>query len=466
MEEKTEIDINYLVLDTNILLFNANNLHTLSQDGTVLVIPDTVLEEIDNKKTLLNELGWQAREFGRILGKTELLEIKKEEFKNEKLNNIQVTTARLKLKSGGEINLVFAPTESSKNDDKIVEMALILKMHYPTLQFMTNDTNCKYKALARGLSAIDYKVTENVDVEFMKHVIIEDNELFRTLDQKMIKDIVTDHEANFYSYKFENLGQVKLANIINNKIHIINKDLEKEIRHQDINPMNAEQQLMSHAIQDPNIDILVCEAKAGSGKTAVAVSNAIRLVSKHHFDGITYIRNSIDDVEPGEDIGYLSGNDEKMAVYLHALHDTIEFIARNRIKKKSNEKREDYEFRIEQLIEEINTKNDIEAILAYGTRGRTFIKRVIIIDEAQNLSDATMQKLLTRVGKGCKVIIIGSNRQIDNTYLTKFNNGLSTLTKAACEDRTEEAVSLYAIRLKKILRGPVAEFAEILFSRK
>ena len=97
-----------------------------------------------------------------------------------------------------------------------------------------------------------------------------------------------------------------------------------------------------------------------------------------------------------------------------------------------------------------------------GLRGRTFTGSVVIIDEAQNMSKASLQKVLTRFGKDCKVIVIGSNRQIDNSYINKFNNGLSVILDDCT--RNSDLIRKYAITLHKVVRSPFAEWAEGIFS--
>jgi PhoH-like ATPase len=96
-------------------------------------------------------------------------------------------------------------------------------------------------------------------------------------------------------------------------------------------------------------------------------------------------------------------------------------------------------------------------------RGRTLSEAIVIVDEAQNMSSKTLQLVLSRVDKTCKVIVIGSNKQIDNMYTNKYVNGLSVLLNSMSEPHEE--VKLWAGELNKVLRGPITEFAEKIFSR-
>ncbi len=106
----------------------------------------------------------------------------------------------------------------------------------------------------------------------------------------------------------------------------------------------------------------------------------------------------------------------------------------------------------------------IETMWVGEMRGRTLSNAFVVIDEAQNMSNKTMQMVLSRIDNSCKVIILGSNKQIDNFYVNKHTNALTTLLKSTKE--SSELVNIFAIRLQKVLRGPITEWAEQIFTRK
>ena len=121
------------------------------------------------------------------------------------------------------------------------------------------------------------------------------------------------------------------------------------------------------------------------------------------------------------------------------------------------------ESRIEEKRTELIERCNIQGIIGLGLRGRTFDNSIIIIDEAQNIPKTTMQKMLTRVGKNSKVIIIGSNKQIDSRFLNKFTNGLSVILND-CTKNDNKPIATHAVTLNKVVRGNIAEWAESLFS--
>jgi len=186
------------------------------------------------------------------------------------------------------------------------------------------------------------------------------------------------------------------------------------------------------------------------------------MVRKGHYDGLLYIRSSVNDVDPVEEVGFLSGNAEKFAVYLHPLEDTLDFIVRTKAEK-TKLKGDLLEAKVQEGIEDLRAKCNIQGITTLGLRGRTFSNMYIICDEMQNNSAAQFQKVLTRVGKGSKVVILGSNRQIDNKYITRHSNGLAVLLNA-CKQPNEH-IKLAAVTLYKVVRSPLSEFAERLFSK-
>jgi len=148
------------------------------------------------------------------------------------------------------------------------------------------------------------------------------------------------------------------------------------------------------------------------------------------------------------------------------MEDTLQFIVRNKLKKKSSERSADYEDRVAAEMVKLSGKYGIESMITLGLRGRTFTNSLIILDEMQNAGAATMQKVLTRVGENCKVVVLGSLNQIDSKYLTKFNNGLSALLDEAANGNVDSDVNMFAITLTKTKRSAMCDFAEKLFTER
>ena len=177
-----------------------------------------------------------------------------------------------------------------------------------------------------------------------------------------------------------------------------------------------------------------------------------------------YVRVSVNDVEAAEEVGFLPGSaDEKNAVYYHPLYDSLDHIARSRFKGNKTKARE-LDEKVEELVEKLIEDCSITATTGLGMRGRTFNDTVIIFDEIGNASKPSLQKMLTRVGKNCKVILIGSNNQIDNPNMTKFTNGLSVILNDCAT--TDSTINKHVVPLQRVVRSDFAEYAETLFSKE
>ena len=459
----------YVILDTNILLLDANNLLSLGADGSTIVIPETVLDEIDSKKSGHTEIAYQAREFGRLLTRAEDISITRL-GSNLIVNTVKLDNVTIELVSIKQYPSFAGMPDNVLNDRKIIEVALeYLKINRTPLVFVTNDIACKHRAKSLSLPVQELRDVEHTEFEFTKTMDLP-YDTFLNIHDTPIAIINPDHKPENYNYIFqspETTEHVKQAYISpTGLIKVIGKETANEIRNaklQPVAPLNAEQLMMSRAILEPSIDLVVCDAMAGTGKTITALSNAMRLVSTNSpYDSIIYIRASVSDLDEAEEVGFLPGLEEKFAPYLHPVTDSLDFIARKQRPRHKTENVDEYETRIEEMTDTLRSKYNITAITGLGLRGRTFTSSVIIIDEAQNMSKSSMQKVLTRFGKDCKVIIIGSNRQIDNAYINKYSNGLSVVLSDCTEE--SDLINKYAITLHKVVRSPFAEWAENIFS--
>ena len=463
----------YYILDTNILLEDASNIYKLSQEGkNLIILAETVLDEIDTKKSGFDEINFQAREFARILENSTILNsIKKDNYKiiRLKIENNKNTIIDIISKDEYEVNTKNVSLNII-NDRKILEIATFANTYYKhQVEFLSLDIMARTRAISLDIKtdALVGKDKDVLDLDFIKEIEIKFEEQ-EFLDNQLIEKIDIDYKPyNFsYCFKIKSSDQVILANIQNKRIKILDED---EIRDQIITPLNKEQLFFSDAILNHFYNVLVVEAKAGSGKTLLALSGALKLVRQKHFQKIIYIRNSIESLDKGEDVGYLPGLEEKFKIYNHPLMDSLDYIVRSEYKRKRNKKNPDAQIselddtevtaRIEQMI----SNYGIETMWVGEMRGRTLSNSFIIIDEAQNMSNKTMQMVLSRIDSSCKVVILGSNKQIDNFYVNKYTNALTTLLKSTKSE--DNLVNIFAIKLQKVLRGPITEWAEQIFSK-
>lgn len=462
----------YYVLDTNILLEDATNIYKLSQDGkNLIILAETVLDEIDTKKSGFDEINFQAREFARILEDSNIISsTKKDLYKiiRLKINN-KDTIIDIISKDEYEINSKNVSLNII-NDRKILEISTFANTYYKhKVEFISLDIMARTRAISLDIktNSLLGKDKDIFDLDFIKYIDINFEDLEHLDNEEIIKFDKEYKPYNFsYCFKVRHSDQVLLANIQNKKIKLLD---EVEVRDQVITPLNKEQLFFSDAIINHFYNVLIIEAKAGSGKTLLALSGALKLVRQKFFQKIIYIRNSIESLDKGEDVGYLPGLEEKFKIYNHPLMDSLDYIIRTEHKRKRNKKAPDVVFQqlddseVTARIEQMFSNYGIETMWVGEMRGRTLSNSFIIIDEAQNMSNKTMQMVLSRIDSSCKVVVLGSNKQIDNFYVNKYTNALTTLLKSTKNE--DNLVNIFAIKLEKVLRGPITEWAEQIFSK-
>ena len=451
----------YYILDTNIILGDAHQIVTIGQGGkNLIILPETVIDELDNKKTGFDEINFQAREFGRILSDSEVV------FTDKPTDD--VTIMRIKVKdifidiiSFQDYNLEGVD-KNIVNDRKIIKVAQFATKYYnkPNETIMlSNDIMCRTRAISLNVKTEGLvKNKELLTTNFIKEIDI-DSTIIHTLQNKRIIDFDPEYSSENYCYVFKaETGHQLNAYICNGLINIID---EEELRKNDIKPLNRGQIFAMAGMCEPMFDVCIIEALAGSGKTLLALSAGMKMVRKGKYDKIIYIRNSVESVDKAEEVGFLPGLEEKFKIYNYPLYDTLEFIVQKDIKKQQNK---DNQEGIDNKIQDIIKKYNIETMWNGSIRGRTISNAFVIVDEVQNFAKTSLQTVLSRMDKDCKVVCIGSNRQIDHPYINKYTNGLSTLLKVSKEENNE--INIFGTELNKVVRGKITEWTERIFERK
>jgi len=456
----------YFVVDTNIILEDFTNIVNLSQEGkNLIILPEIVLDEIDSKKSGFDEINFQARQFARFLDDSEIL------FTSQDLENHQIIALKIDTIILNIISKSIYTTDNKQislnisNDRKILEIASFANLYYSkNIEFISNDIMARVRATSLNLITTCLKGDgeEDDNFEFVKEIDIDYEDL-ENIHNKSIKELDPDYLPYNFSYclNVKNSDQVILCAIKNEKINPLDETM---LREQIVTPLNKEQLFFTNALIDLYYNIIIVEAKAGSGKTLLALSSGVKLIRQKQFQKIIYIRNSIESLDKGEDIGYLPGLEEKFAIYNHPLMDSLKYMARSEHKQKNINKKQyvpPSDDEINEKVEQTIQNYSIETMWVGEMRGRTLSEAFIIVDEAQNISNKTMQMILSRIDSSCKVVILGSNKQIDNFYVNKYTNSLTTLIKST--KMKNDLVNLYAIRLKKVLRGPITQWAESIF---
>ena len=429
------------VLDTNVILHDATCIHHF-EDNEV-VIPISVLEELDQFKRGNEQIHFNARDFLRSL------------------DDLSTGSDDSELKDGdGKIRVVVnhnwhPDVEASFQDDcpdhRIINCAYKLHIDNPDREIIlvTKDTNMRLKSRSLGLSAEDYSRDSIEDVR----QIYTGSRLIEHVDSKEI-------DVLYASYGIDG-GEIKcvidpMANenfILRNgqkSILATFDPFDKKVVRVDkptaygIKPRNAEQSFALHMLMDNRIQLVSLSGKAGTGKTLLALAAALELRSEYRQ---IFLARPIVPLS-NRDLGFLPGDiQSKLDPYMQPLFDNLSVI---RHQFKSNDKRS---IKINELLEQNKL---LITPLAY-IRGRSLQKAFFIVDEAQNLTPHEVKTVITRAGEGTKVIFTGDIHQIDHPYLDKRSNGLTYLIS-----RMKGQDVFAHITLEKGERSELAELASNL----
>ena len=429
------------VLDTNVILHDATCIHHF-EDNEV-VIPISVLEELDQFKRGNEQIHFNARDFLRSL------------------DDLSTGSDDSELKDGdGKIRVVVnhnwhPDVEASFQDDcpdhRIINCAYKLHIDNPDREIIlvTKDTNMRLKSRSLGLSAEDYSRDSIEDVR----QVYTGSRLIEDVDSKEIDvlyasygvdggeiNCVIDPMAN-ENFILRNGQKSILATFdpFDKKVVRVDKPTAYGIK-----PRNAEQSFALHMLMDNRIQLVSLSGKAGTGKTLLALAAALELRSEYRQ---IFLARPIVPLS-NRDLGFLPGDiQSKLDPYMQPLFDNLSVI---RHQFKSNDKRS---IKINELLEQNKL---LITPLAY-IRGRSLQKAFFIVDEAQNLTPHEVKTVITRAGEGTKVIFTGDIHQIDHPYLDKRSNGLTYLIS-----RMKGQDVFAHITLEKGERSELAELASNL----
>ncbi|HPD64998.1 MAG TPA: PhoH family protein [Bacteroidia bacterium] len=428
------------VLDTNVVLHDFQSIYSF-QDN-IVVIPITLLEEVDKFKRGNEIINFNAREFIRELDKLFTEGISSDGVELPDGGRLIISTDTVMEES---LRKVFL---EDKPDHRILSVAnnLSKKEKEHTVILVSKDINLRMKAKSIGLNAQDYETGKVKDIDelyrgknLIEHVPSE-------IIDKIYKDgFITVEESGLHIECYPNEYFI-VRNGVKSILTVYHKEsnslrLVEKVRAYGITPRNAEQAFALNALMNPAISLVTLAGKAGTGKTLMALAAALEV--RKDYKQILLARPIIP--LSNRDLGFLPGDIKtKLDPYMQPLIDNLTVI-------KHQFKEESQEFaRINDMM-----KNEKLVItpLAY-IRGRSLSKVYFIVDEAQNLTPHEVKTIITRAGEGTKVVFTGDPYQIDTPYLDSRSNGLTTLI-----DRMK-GQELYAhITMEKGERSILAELA-------
>lgn len=398
------------ILDTNVLLHDPDAIKRFKEND--VVIPLAVLEELDTMKRLSDELGKNARHTMRYIDS--LKNMKKGDLsKGIPIENGIVVKVYMENKIPEKKVFPF-PTDRATN--KILLTAFILKDKGETAVLVSKDFVTRVKAEAIGLEAEDY---ENLKFSYDKmyrgyrkvDVPKKDIDLF--YKDGSISVTAKDFSPNEYCVMTspEQSSAVCKYNSETKKLEPLIK-LSRDIW--GIHPLNVEQKCALDLLLRDDIKLVTLIGPAGTGKTLLALAAGLKKV----FDDNVYTKILVSRpiIPLGKDIGYLPGTkEEKLYHWMQPIYDNLEFLCSSTTGSTNGPDAQQW------IVE--SKKLEMEAVTYI--RGRSLPKMYIIIDEAQNLTPHEVKTIISRAGKGTKVVLTGDPTQIDNPYLDKDSNALT-----------------------------------------
>ena len=429
------------VLDTNVILHDSTCIKNFEDND--IVIPISVLEELDQFKRGNEQIHFNAREFLRQLDDFSISSL------NGEYDNYN-GKIRVVVNHNWHPNVKEVFMEDSA-DNRIINCAYKIQNENPkrTVVLVSKDTNIRLKSRSLSLNAEDYTTDA---VELFDNVYDPANFIEQVHDSEI--DLIQKNGGA----KIDQLQSVKnpLPNenfILRNgeKSILVTFDPFKEKIVQldtqtayGINPRNAEQSFALNVLMNDKIQLVTLTGKAGTGKTLLALASALE--KRKSFQQIFLARPIVP--LSNRDLGFLPGDiDSKLTPYMQPLFDNLTVI-KHQFKK--NDKR------ISEIKELLDDQKLLITPLAY-IRGRSLQKSFFIVDEAQNLTPHEVKTIITRAGEGTKIVFTGDINQIDHPYLDKKSNGVSYLI-----NRMKKQAIYSHINLKKGERSELAELASNL----
>lgn len=431
------------VLDTNVLLYDPQAIFKFEENN--IIIPITVIEEVDRFKKDMNETGRNARQVSRYL---------------DDMRKIGSLSSGITLETGGMLRVEMyeekimkrLPPElrEERGDNRILAVAVkILEENGGApVVFVTKDTNLRIKADAIGLKAEDYE-SDKVDIEELYPGFTEIDVAADTVDRFHGQGWVELPGQTFFPNQCVTLrdeanpshtalGKYRVGD---GKITPLIKTGKEGVW--SIFPRNREQAFAFDLLLDDSIKLVTLVGKAGTGKTLLAIAAGLHKTAEENVFNRLLVSRPV--FPMGRDLGFLPGDiEEKLAPWMQPIFDNVELLLSGHEAEKRHSK--GYKELMAMGIMEIEPLTYI--------RGRSIPNQFMIVDEAQNLTPHEIKTIITRAGEGTKIVLTGDPYQIDNPYVDASSNGLTYVV-----ERFKEQSIAGHVTMTKGERSDLAELA-------
>lgn len=422
-----------LVLDTSVLI--ADPTCVLEFGDADVVIPLTVVEELDGLKSRADDVGRSARTALRTL--EELRVSHGGSLANPVPTGNGTATLQIEINNIRKHLLIEHGLDPTIPDNRIIGAAIGQSDLGPTTM-VSNDAALRIKAAHLGVSAAEHRLTRSdhhrpaagwttIEAPY------ESIDCLYAAGAIAIDAVLGGEPIDFKENEFAVLrcgSQSALVRKTGDEFALLPQHPPEAWG---LRPRSKEQRFALELLLDPEITVIALDGRAGTGKTILAIAAGLdQVVEQGRYERLAVYRPL---VPVGRaDVGFLPGGlDEKLDPWMAAIHDAVVALTdRGSI----NDARE--------LVDELTTRGQLSLESVTFLRGRSLQRQIVVIDEAQNLEPTTLRTILTRVGDGTKVIFTGDTSQIDAPYLGESNNALTVLTSAFAGQRCFGHITLTA----------------------
>lgn len=466
----------YYILDTSVILDDANNILRLYDNGNnTVIITDVVLSELNNRKEdARTEAGFRAREFFRFSDNDDGCKVELDDIafpKTLRKNSINHDDDYYKM------IIQYPQSESVEAQDLSVPLYVIQRNDYETtkkytekhglndakigeiakaydLTLVTNDIAFKISASIANIPAQTLqheKVNNPDDISFEQNIQYQVDESYpSSTDYCNFTQITLTELDNSTQKEVYETGIQQHAFSMNRSLEILNFDdrFGEHFNPNLIRPINLEQKFFFSMLTHPLSNITVATGATGSGKTLIALQAGLEMVNDGIVEGIVYARNTVTANDQHSELGFRKGDEgEKLGYFMYPLYSAINFTIEH-MKNNSFDPNVEYSGDTNSVKKESATAlfmehNAIEVMDIAHLRGTTISKKFVIIDETQNMTNATLKLIGTRMGEGTKLAILGDTHQIDHPFLSKRRNALVSLLKKAEKDDFVAGIQLH-----------------------
>ncbi|NMM64685.1 PhoH family protein [Clostridium sp. P21] len=417
------------ILDTNVILYSPGAIFTFGDND--VIIPEIVLEELDSFKKQKNDLGANARHAARIIDKLR---------RDGKLND------GVDMPGGGKLRVemnhhdteIPLSWDKSKADNRIIQICKALKEQGEDVCLITKDIFERIKADIVGIDVEDFYekvVPENEEQYTGRIEVYASNEKISEFYHNKfieVKDVLCYLESqgkyvvpDLYTNQFviircsENPKQTAIGRFDGKKI--VNLYYKDNVS-LGITARNVGQKFMMEALftDADKAPLVIVKGPAGTAKTLFSLAVGLQKIMECSYEQYRRILVCRPNITMDEDIGFLPGTEEeKIAPFMRPIFDNLEILVDSDAKQRYKNEKE-----LADKIRELFDRRIITTEAVAYLRGRSIVKNWVIIDEAQNLTPKQVKAIVTRVGEGTKLILIGDPDQIDQPFLDSRSNGL------------------------------------------